>query len=63
MGKGPATFKQRDVAAAIKAAVKAGCEVRRIEIEKNGKIIVIVGGEPGGDRPEDRSGAWSDLEP
>jgi hypothetical protein len=38
------TFKQRDVAAAIKAARAAGCVVNRIEIDPiTGKISVVMG--------------------
>ena len=36
------TFKQRDVTKAIKAAVKAGIAVERVEIDKNGKIIIVT---------------------
>jgi len=36
------TFKQRDVTKAIKAAVKAGIAVGRVEIDKNGKIIIVT---------------------
>ena len=37
------TFKQTDVARAVKAVIKAGCEVARVEVDKNGRIIVIAG--------------------
>ena len=39
----PATFKQRDVKAAIKAAVDAGVSVARIEVDREGRIIIIAG--------------------
>jgi hypothetical protein len=42
MSRGPQTFKQRDVAAAIRAVVAAGREVERIEIHRDGSIIVIL---------------------
>ena len=42
MSRGPATFRQRDVSAAIKAALAAGVEVARVEIGKDGKIIVVT---------------------
>jgi hypothetical protein len=35
MSRGPATFKQRDLAAAIRAAVQAGQQVDRIEIRRD----------------------------
>jgi hypothetical protein len=42
MSRGPQTFKQRDVAAAIRAVAAAGREVERIEIHRDGNIIVIL---------------------
>jgi hypothetical protein len=44
MSRGPVNFKQRDVAAAIRAAVQAGQQVDRIEIHRDGSIIVILTG-------------------
>ena len=43
MSCSPATFKQRDVKAAIKAAVDAGVSVARIEVDREGRIIIIAG--------------------
>lgn len=43
MSRAPSTFKQRDVAAAIRAARQAGIEVARIEVTKDGKIVIISG--------------------
>lgn len=43
MSRGPATFRQRDLTAAVKAVLAAGCEVARIEIDKDGKIVVVTG--------------------
>ena len=63
MGHGPCTFKKRDVKAALKAAREAGIEVARVEIGKDGKIV-IVAGKPGesnsSDNPWDQ--AVADLE-
>ena len=42
MSRGPATFRQRDVAAAIKAVTAAGYEVLRVEVDKSGKIVVVT---------------------
>jgi hypothetical protein len=42
MSRGPLTFKQRDVAAAIKAAVQAGQQVQRVEISREGRIVIIL---------------------
>lgn len=45
MSRGPTTFRQRDVSAAIKAARDAGCEVYRVEIGKDGKISIVTSRE------------------
>jgi hypothetical protein len=44
MSRGPRTFRQADVTRAIRAAVAAGVEVERVEVDKNGRIIVIAKG-------------------
>lgn len=43
MARGPCTFKQRDVTAAVKAVVAAGVSVASIEIDREGKIVVLTG--------------------
>ncbi|MET4847183.1 hypothetical protein [Bradyrhizobium japonicum] len=43
MSRGAQTFKQGDVTKALKGAVKAGLSVQRVEIDKDGKIILITG--------------------
>ena len=47
MSRREQTFKQSDVTKALKAAVKAGVAVGRLEIEKNGKIVIVTA------RPDD----------
>jgi hypothetical protein len=42
MSRGPTTFRQRDVSAAIKAAISAGCTVARVEVGRDGKVILIL---------------------
>jgi hypothetical protein len=36
-------FRQRDLTRAIKAARLAGLNVERVEVDKDGKIIVVTG--------------------
>lgn len=43
MARGRCTFKQQDVTRALRATVAAGIEVQRIEIDKDGKIVVVTG--------------------
>jgi hypothetical protein len=43
MSRRELTFRQNDVARAVKGAVAGGLTVQRIEVDKAGKIIVVVG--------------------
>jgi hypothetical protein len=43
MSRGPQTFKQRDLVRAVKAVAAAGMSVAKVEVDKDGKIIVVVG--------------------
>ncbi len=43
MSRGPHAFRQSDVVRAIKAAEAAGKNVARVEIDREGKIVVILG--------------------
>jgi hypothetical protein len=43
MGHGRCTFKQADVVRAVKACTKAGLEVARVEVDKDGRIIIVTG--------------------
>jgi hypothetical protein len=37
-----AAFRQCDVTRALRAAGAAGCEVRRVEIDRDGKIVLVL---------------------
>jgi hypothetical protein len=43
MGRRPCTFKQSDVTKAVRAVVAAGVEVARVEVDKDGRIVVVAG--------------------
>ena len=59
MPRGPLTFRQQDVTRALRATVAAGIEVRRIEIDKNGKIVVVAGSPPESPRDSvDQRNEW-----
>ena len=51
MSRAPAAFKQSDLAKALKAARTAGLKVSRVEVAKDGRIIIVMSGES----PECRS--------
>jgi hypothetical protein len=42
MPRSPGTFRQTDLTRAIKAARNAGVGVTRVEIAKDGKIIIVT---------------------
>jgi len=43
MARGSQTFRQRDLVRALRSAKAAGLEISKVEIERDGKIIVIIG--------------------
>jgi hypothetical protein len=43
MSRGPHTFKQQDLARALRGVRSAGLDVQRVEIGKDGKITVVPG--------------------
>ena len=55
MARTALTFKQTDVVRLVKAVAAAGVEVARVEVDKDGRIVVIAGkpmpneGNQGGD--------------
>ena len=50
MSRGQPTFKQSDLTKALKAAVKAGINVDRFEIDKSGRIVVVTAKTADADR-------------
>lgn len=43
MPRRPATFRQTDIARAIRGAEAAGVEVARIEVAPDGRIVIVTG--------------------
>jgi len=42
MARAPSTFRQQDVTRAIRAAIAAGVDIARIEVDKAGKIVIVT---------------------
>jgi hypothetical protein len=59
MGHGPCTFKEVDLIRALRAAKKAGVEVARAEVGRDGKIVLVLnkGGEA---LPNSERNEWDD---
>jgi hypothetical protein len=53
-------FRQRDIARALRAAASAGVAIGRVEIDKEGKIVVVFG--TGTDNPTKVNSADAVLE-
>lgn len=51
----PCIFRQRDITKAVRGAVAAGVRVAKVEVDKDGRIVVVVG-EP--DKTEPDRNEW-----
>jgi hypothetical protein len=45
MARAPSTFRQQDVTKAVRAAKAAGVRVARVEIDRDGKIVIVTADE------------------
>jgi hypothetical protein len=45
MARAPSTFRQQDVTKAVRAAKAAGVDIARIEIARDGRIVIITEAE------------------
>ncbi|MDH2341478.1 hypothetical protein [Bradyrhizobium sp. SSUT77] len=46
MARRPAQFKQHDITRAVRGAIAGGVEIQRVEIDRDGKIVLITGPKP-----------------
>jgi hypothetical protein len=46
MARAPAIFRKADLRRAVEAVTAAGQVVARVEVELNGKIVIVTTGEP-----------------
>ncbi|WP_441256204.1 hypothetical protein AB7Z32_10260 [Bradyrhizobium sp. 482_C4_N1_1] len=64
MGSKPATYRLRDLEMAIVGAQRAGLTVVRVEIDKQGKIVIHAGKPPpdaAGGRDHQEGNEWDVL--
>ena len=59
MGHGPCTFKEADLIRALKAAKKAGADVARAEVSRDGKIVLVLDRD-GEALPNSERNEWDD---
>jgi hypothetical protein len=53
MARGPCTFRQQDVKRAVLGTVAAGLSVQRVDVDKDGKIMIVIGAAQGTASPVD----------
>lgn len=62
MSRRPRTFRQRDLTAAIKGVMAAGCAVARVEVGKMAKsFVVVISKERVSNNTNDSPNEWDDL--
>ena len=42
MARTPSTFRQQDVTRAVKAVTAAGVDIARVEIARDGRIVIVT---------------------
>jgi hypothetical protein len=57
MGHGPATFKETDLTRALRAVLKAGADVERVEIDRDGRIVLVL---KNGDKVFPETNEWDE---
>ena len=60
MARGRCTFRQQDATRAARAALAAGLDVLRIEVDRDGKIVVVTGKTT--TEQDDAAGISDDIE-
>ena len=60
MGRGPSTFKEGDLTRALRAAKKAGANVVRAEVDRDGKIGLVLD-KDGEASSESERNEWDEI--
>jgi hypothetical protein len=53
MARGPCTFRKCDVTRAVEATLKAGLDIARVEVGREGKIVIVTTKAQGDAGPHD----------
>jgi hypothetical protein len=66
MSRARPTFRKRDVKAALEAAAEAGVDVARVELDRDGKIVLVTGKpkpeeKPKPDEREGGKNSWDGI--
>jgi hypothetical protein len=61
MARTKSIFRQRDLAAALKAVARAGIEIARVEISHDRKIVIVTG-KSGSQEPDDLDRELAEFE-
>jgi hypothetical protein len=59
MSRRPGLFRQSDLVRALRAARAAGVEVDRVEIDRDGKLVIVVAGKAAKEPPG--SNEWDEV--
>jgi hypothetical protein len=60
MSKGMLTFKETDLRRAIRASQKAGLSIARVEIDRDGKIVIVTG-KPVNEDTMSNTNPWDEV--
>lgn len=52
MTRAACTFRERDVTRAIRAVEAAGKKIRKVEIDKDGKVVIVIAQDDDSERNE-----------
>ena len=61
MARAPSTFRQKDVTRAVKAVTAAGVHIARIEIAKDGRIVIITATEAASQVEAGEDNEWDHI--
>jgi hypothetical protein len=56
--RGRVSFKERDLARALRGTARAGLRPQRVEIDRDGRIVVILEGQQPGTPAETGTNEW-----